>query len=239
MIKQLDKDWLTQGLIDFEYKKYILLAYLQEVRKCFSQIQLYPYLSDLVFHYQNLVDLRQNKQLALDKFPKHLSQTDLENLQFKYSQIVQDDALMEELESIISFALPQFKTLLNEGRDIYEWIETNLEISPVGLTPLRFEEGYLLLSENQVKEMQIYQYQISIFENANEKYRGVHTFFLETVVRNLGQTLENIKIELLRRHKQLPNPATYWINAKVTCPREETLLPIAKRLLVKYIATHT
>ena len=28
-MKNLEKDWLTQGLIDFEYKKYILLSYLQ------------------------------------------------------------------------------------------------------------------------------------------------------------------------------------------------------------------
>lgn len=28
----LQKDWLTQGLIDFEYKKYVLLAYLNKAR---------------------------------------------------------------------------------------------------------------------------------------------------------------------------------------------------------------
>lgn len=30
-MKTLNHNWLTEGLIDFEYKKYILLSYLQEV----------------------------------------------------------------------------------------------------------------------------------------------------------------------------------------------------------------
>ena len=29
LMEKLSKDWLTQGLIDFEYKKYVLMAYLQ------------------------------------------------------------------------------------------------------------------------------------------------------------------------------------------------------------------
>ena len=57
-MKKLEKDWLTSGLIDFEYKKYILLAYLQEVKGNFDSNKLYPHLSDLIFHYQNLLDLK-------------------------------------------------------------------------------------------------------------------------------------------------------------------------------------
>ena len=35
-MKKLEKDWLTRGLIDFEYKKYILLSYLQGVQSYFD-----------------------------------------------------------------------------------------------------------------------------------------------------------------------------------------------------------
>ena len=63
---ELSKDWLTQGLIDFEYKKYILLAYLKNVRQNFQGQILYPFLSDLVFHYRNLLSIRENKQLIYE-----------------------------------------------------------------------------------------------------------------------------------------------------------------------------
>ena len=54
----LDKNWLTEGLIDFEYKKYELLAYLKNVGKSFSENRLYPFLGDLIFHYNNILSLK-------------------------------------------------------------------------------------------------------------------------------------------------------------------------------------
>lgn len=235
-MKTLDKNWLTEGLIDFEYKKYLVLAYLQDVKHHFSQKKLYPYLSDLVFHYQNLLSIKENKKLIYENFPKQISKADFEKLTLSYTKLVEDDAFMADLEEIIGYSIPKFKEMLQEGKDIYEWIEEHINITPIGLSPLYPVEGYLFLSESHVSETRIYQYQITIFENAHEKYRGVHTYFLENFRRGIGVTFENVKIDLIRRYKQLPNPATYLVESKIVCPLDETLLPIAKRLLVKHIS---
>jgi hypothetical protein len=48
-------------------------------------------------------------------------------------------------------------------------------------------------------------------------------------------TYESIKTELIRHRNTLPNPAVYAIESGLTYPIEETLLPIAKRSLVRYI----
>ena len=69
-MEKLSKDWLTQGLIDFEYKKYVLMAYLQTVKNSFGKVELYPFLADLVFHYRNLQALKENKALIRESFPK-------------------------------------------------------------------------------------------------------------------------------------------------------------------------
>ena len=79
-MEKLSKDWLTQGLVDFEYKKYLLLAYLQTVKKSFSKVELYPFLSDLVFHYRNLVAVKENKALIRDSFPKEISLEEFKKL---------------------------------------------------------------------------------------------------------------------------------------------------------------
>jgi hypothetical protein len=235
-MKTLDRNWLTEGLIDFEYKKYILLAYLQEVKSSFGQKKLYPYLSDLIFHYQNLVSIKENKNLIYENFPKQISKADFEKLTLSYKKVVQDDAFMADLEEIIGYSIPKFKEMLQEGKDMYEWVEEHMNITPIGLSPLYPDEGYMFLSEPHQTETKIYQYQITIFENAHEKYRGVHTSFLESVRKGVGVTFENVKIDLIKRYKQLPNPATYLVESKIVCPLDETLLPIAKRLLVKYIS---
>ena len=160
---KLSKDWLTQGLIDFEYKKYVLMAYLQRVKTFFNRVELYPFMADLVFHYRNLLTLKENKTLIRESFPKELSLEDFKKLELSYRQMIADDNIMSELESIIDFALPQIKGSLNEGSVIYEFVESKCEISPVGLTPLYAKEGYLFVTQPPEKETNIYRYQVSIF----------------------------------------------------------------------------
>ncbi|WP_299452476.1 hypothetical protein [uncultured Microscilla sp.] len=236
-MKALDKDWLTSHLIDFEYKKYILLAYLKDIRQQFDRVALYPYLSDMVFHYKNLLAIKENKEVLFQSFPETVSKADFETLSLHYKKIVESDDIIDELEAIIEYAAPQFKTMLSEGKDIFEYIEENIEILPVGITPLHFQEGYFFLQQQGKKDTQVYEYQVSIFENANEKYRGIHTSFVESITRGIGRTFESLKLELIRKYKKLPNPATYLINSQVVCPVNATLLPVSKRMLMKYLAT--
>lgn len=233
----LDKEWLTQGLIDFEYKKYVLLAYLKEVKEEFGKSKLYPCLSDIIFHYQNLLSLKENKQLIFENFPQKITKADFERLSITYQKIIDDDSLMKELEEIILYSLPQLKDTLNEGKDIYEYVEENLQIYPVGVSSINNDEGFLFINVKGKPDTKVFQYHFTIFENANEKYRGVHTTFLETVRSSIGNSFETIKVDLVRKYKHIANPATYMVESKVVVPFQETILPIAKRLLVKYIST--
>ena len=236
-MKTLDKNWLTTGLQDFELKKYTLLAYLQEVHNSFFDKKLYPFLSDLIFHYQNLVMLKENKKIIYDQFPKLISKADFEKLKFNYKEMVEDDELMNFLEEILTYSIPLISESMAEGKNIHEYIESKTEFSPVGISPLYPDMGYIFINQEHEKETFIYQYQITVFERAEEKYRGIHTSFVEAYTKKLTNTFENIKIDLTRKYKNLPNPATYLVNCKINCPIDETLLPIAKRLVVKYVST--
>ena len=233
---QLNENWLTEGLVDFEYKKYMLLAYLKKAKESFNRVELYPFLSDLVFHHHNLMAVKENKAMIYDRFPKRLSLENLHNLEINYKKIIEDDAVMQEIESIIEFALPQFKSSLEEGSFIYEYVESHCEISPVGLTSLYAQEGYLFVTQPPEKETNIYRYQVTIFDNSNEKLRGIHTHLISTTERSFSNTYEQIKLKLIRQFADLPNPATYLVVSKLKFPIVQTLMPIAKRLLIKKIA---
>ncbi len=235
-MKNLEKDWLTKGLIDFEYKKYVLLSYLQGVKSYFEDQKLYPCLSDLVFHYQNLQSIKQNKELLFENFPGKIKKADFEKLKIHYQKIVEDDLLMSELEQILGFAIPAFRQTLNEGKSLYEYIEEQLEVEPIGVCPLYANDGYLLVNERSKSATQVYQYQITVFENVEEKYRGIHTKYLETVEKKLSRTFESLKLELIKKYPDRPNPATYLVDIKQDIPFHETAMPVAKRLLVKYIS---
>ncbi|HNV29632.1 MAG TPA: hypothetical protein PKJ83_10880 [Cyclobacteriaceae bacterium] len=233
---KLKDNWLTDGLIDFEYKKYQLLAYFKEVKNSFSRVELYPFLSDLVFHYRNLISLKENHSLIRDSFPKELSPEGLKNLEVNYKRMIEDDLIMQEIESIMEYALPQFKASLDEGSYIYEYVESKCEISPVGLTSLYANEGYLFVTQPPEKETHVYRYQATIFEQSTEMMRGIHTRFMLTAERSLSSTYENLKLSLIRQYSELPNPSVYLVLSKLRFPFDQTLMPVAKRLLVKQIS---
>lgn len=235
-MEKLPNDWLTQGLIDFEYKKYVLLAYLQTVKNSFSRVQLYPFMGDLVFHYRNLIAVKENQQLIRESFPREISVEDFQKLELTYRELIEDDAVMSELESIIEFAIPQIKESLQEGSVIYEYVESKCEISPVGVTPLYANEGYLFVTQPPEKETIVYRYQVSIFNDSQEQLRSLNTQFVENVEKNIVNTYESIKLNLIKRYQDLPNPATYLILSKIKFPLTETLMPVAKRLFVKHIS---
>ena len=237
-MKTLSETWFADGYIDFELKKYTLLAYLQEIGKHFDENKLYPQLSDVIFHYNNLVAFRENKKFLQEQFPKTLTGIQLEKLQLLYEQMVQDDQLMQELEEIINYSVARMKRTISSGTEIYEFVEDKLNIFPVGLLPLDINEGYFFLNEGNSREIRIYQYRLSIFEKHDEKYRSIKTEYIGDWERNMVNTYELIKMELIRRRKQLPNPAVYSIETELCFPLDETLLPIAKRSLVRYITTN-
>ena len=236
-MKTLSETWFAEGYIDFELKKYTLLAYLQEVNGYFYENKLYPQLADIIFHFNNLVAFRENKKFLQEHFPKKLSVIQLEKLQLLYEQMIQDDELMQELEEIINFSEDKMKGTIHSGTEIYEFVEDNISITPVGIIPLDIREGYFFLSSGNNKNTNIYSYQLSIFEKHDEKYRSIRTTYIDSRKRNLAHTFEHMKSELIRQRQELPNPAVYSIETGLSFPVDETLLPVAKRSLVKFISS--
>lgn len=235
-MEKLKENWLTDGLIDFEYKKYQLLAYLKTVKESYQRVELYPFLSDLVFHYRNLIALKDAQAMIIESFPKEISLEGLKNLEVTYERIIEDDLIMQEIESIMEFALPQFKSSLDEGSFIYEYVESKCEISPIGLTSLYANEGYLFITQPPEKETHVYRYQTTLFEQSSESMRGIHTRHVLTAQRSISNTYEQMKSSLIRQYAELPNPSVYLVLAKICIPFDQTLMPVAKRLLVKQIS---
>lgn len=235
-MKSLSETWFAEGRIDFELKKYTLLAYLQEVNKYFNENKLYPQLADIIFHYHNIIAFRENKKYLQEHFPKKLTGIQLEKLQLLYEQMIQDDELMQELEDIIHYSAGKIKSTITNGTEIYEFVEEKMNIVPVGLIPLDTQEGYFFLSAGESHRTRVYHYRLSIFEKHDERYRSIKTSFIDQWVRSISSTYEHIKSELIRHRKDLPNPAVYSIETDLQFPVDETLLPVAKRSLVKFIS---
>lgn len=148
-MKTLSETWFADGYIDFELKKYTLLAYLQEINRNFQENKLYPQLADVIFHYNNLVAFRENKKYLQEHFPKKLTGLQMEKIQVLYEQMIQDDELMKELEDIIEYSTEHMKTAITNGTEIYEFVEDKISIHPVGIMPVHSKEGYFYYVTDQ------------------------------------------------------------------------------------------
>lgn len=231
-MKQLNSDWFLEGTLDFEYKKYVLLAYLQYVSREFAEVRLYPSFSDLIFHYNNLAQFKENKQKLYNQFPTRLSEEEFRKLKLKRESEVDDSDDLREIDSIIDYALPNIRTYLKDGKEIYEYIEDQLTIEPIGISPLYKNEGYVLLRVNPRKAVKVFQYKIAFFENTDANYHGISLNYVDTFTYSLANTYESMKLELIRNYSELPNPATYLLYTVHPIPEESSLIPVAKRKML-------
>ncbi|HEV7349777.1 hypothetical protein [Telluribacter sp.] len=230
---KLQRDWLTEGNLDFEYKKYVLLAYLQHVQSQFTAHRLFPHLPELRSHYESSLYFNEKKKTIRSAFPKNLTGLDLKKLRLQYEEVYNDDACLSELNSILEFAIPRFSSTLSEGQERFQEVEAELTFAPVGIIPLRTEEGYLFIHRTSQHETAIFRYQLALYDSGKQRY--IHTVWVDSITKGLGTTFENLKVELARKYRSLPNPATYMVETRYDYPLHETLLPVAKQLMVRYL----
>jgi hypothetical protein len=235
-MKKLEKNWITAPIIDTEYKQYLLLAYLQEIRTSYNELKIYPHLSELIDQYCELIQLRDNKLSLADKFPKALNSVDLKEMKMVFSKEITEDNWVEEVSNIIEMAIPFLKETIQEGKNIYEELEKNIHVEPVGVAPLKNDEGYFILNANGFNETLVYGYKVSLFETPDDRYRAIHTKYVAAFVRNLSVTNHYIKLEMIKQYPQLPHPSVYAFDSNYAIPIDSTYLPIIKRMATKFVS---
>lgn len=235
-MKKLQPDWFTQNWLDAEYQKYVVMAYLQAVQKNFVEHKLCPDLPELRSHYDAGIRFSRGKGTLNAAFPKRVSRVTGPPPRIEYKSEVTDPSFMTEMDAIMEFALPRFQAMLTEGQQRWLDIANSLILAPVGLLPLRPEEGYLLLHTTDQAETHIYYFCLTLYSDQEPGGRLVQMRFIEAVRKSLINTVENIKLDLIRRHRHMPNPATFMLESQKNYPIQETLLPIARQLLVQAVA---
>jgi len=238
VMKRLSNTWITDNRIDFEYKKYVLLAYLQEVKEYFDEKKLYPSLTELVSHYQNVLRFKETRTNFISQLPKLLRGIDIENKTLQYENMLENDKILAEIESIIEFSIPQFYFHLEQGKDIFDCVEKAIHIEPIGLVPLQNKFGYLLIQSTQRKDTRVYEYHISTVEHPNERWSTLKTNFIKSYDYSLSHTFQYMKSDILCEHQVYSHPAVFGIESECAFPFDETILPVAKRMFLKMINPH-
>lgn len=231
-MENLAKSWITDGLIDPEYKRYIMLAYLQTVSSHFRENKLYPCLTELIGHHEALLRIQQSQQALKSVFPKEIKGINLEEKKVDYISLLPETEEMKHIQEIVEQSLPAFEQALEQGRCVYDFVATQLHIEPVGILPLYKREGYVLLHDPHVKDISIYRYKLSRITRSDGKYSTLETSFIGRKAKSIGLTFEQVKLDLIAQYPELPNPACFCVQTDLRFPLIETYLPVSKRLLM-------
>lgn len=233
---KLNLDLFTNVQSDFESSQYKVLAGLKAISKDFQQNKIYPHLSHLIELHHTLSEILKRLQDLRDKFPKRIKKIDFVNQEIEHEVVFVAGSDLAKVEELIEWALPYIKVKIEEGKTIYEFVSDEIKVEEVGIVPTYTDEGYLFVPDNEESKLLLFQYEITVFESANDSYRSLKTAFLKAMEQGLAKMSPNaIKLDLINENKKLPNPATFAFSTDLSFPFRETIFPVTKRKLLKQL----
>ena len=236
---KLNNDWYSEGWIDFELKKYTLLAYLQKADDFFKQSKLYPVLSELIKHYNHLNNYEKNQEKLISNLKKEIESIDIKKMKIIFKKHHFSEKFIDELMKIIHFAKRELKKSIQIGEETFHHLRSNITFDTVGLIPFYNKEGYLFVSRNSDKTLKVYRYYYSNIQQENDLFHNLKTKEIWHDYNTLSSSLSGIKLNLIKKFKDLPNPATYSLHSQLKISFEHSILPIGKRWLLKEIISKT
>jgi benzoyl-CoA reductase/2-hydroxyglutaryl-CoA dehydratase subunit BcrC/BadD/HgdB len=237
----IEKSWLTLNLFtktqdDVEKRQYIILSELKKISAEFQHYKVYPHLSELIELYKTLNDVINRLSDLRDKFPKRIGKIDWVNKIIEHEVVFVDGTDLAAVEDLITWALPKIEKVIKEGVAIHEYVESDLSVEHVGILPNYREEGYFFVPDNQSQKLNLFRFEVSIFQSSEDRYRSLKTHFLKSLVQKRAHLSPvSIKLDLIREKKELPNPATFTFNTNLDFSFKQTILPVAKRKLMQTI----
>lgn len=233
---RLSLDLFTKVQDDFEKRQYIILAELKKISTEFKYYKVYPHLSTLIELYRTLKDVIQRLEDLRSKFPKRIGKIDWVNQTIEHEVVFVDGTDLSAVQDLIKWALPKIEQVIHEGISIHEYVEKELLVEHVGILPNYRDEGYFFVPDNQASKLNLFRFELSIFQSSKDQYRTLKTKYLRYIRQGRAQlTPGSIKLKLIQEDKELPNPATYAFQTSLDFPFDQTILPVAKRKLMQAI----
>ena len=234
---RLNLNLFARATDDVERTQYQILSGLKQAHDDFAENRIYPHLGKLVSLYTSLRTIMERSESYRTSTTGEATGIDWEKgtLQYKWPELEEDD--LSTVKELIEWALPRIQAAIEEGRTIYETVEENFEVETVGIVPSYVQEGYALVPDRETAHLHVLRYTVSIFTNEDEQYRTLKTEHCKSVPQStVDKPPSTVKLELVEERTDLPNPATYMFNTDLAYPYESTLLPVAKRTLMRHLA---
>ena len=239
-MKKLTIESFISVIDDNELSQYYVLGALKKYYSELYKNKLYPSLSEL-FDLGKVLEEVINQKSNLEKiFPQKSNNTAM--ILKPDSEVIEKDiffeADIEKLFEFINWAYPKVSDAIIEGKAIYSFVKQNLKVEEVGEHTYYRNEGFFIIRDNTKNMMNVYRYEIPFMalDNGASSEMKINLVKSFASTSNQNISLLDLREQLGKEFQELPNPATYYFETDLDFPFEETILPIAKRRLMKTLA---
>lgn len=223
---------------DLELSKYRVLAILRKYSEFLHKNKLYPALAELISIKNELELLIEQMSLFDTEFILNLNFAEFfENFELEQSTKFNDTDL-DIVADFIRWALPEIKNSIAEGKAIFDFVDENIMLNEVGVMPKNRSEGYFMIQDLKHDLLKIYKFEMSLFSTADNPLRTLKSKLVDLISLQTSEAYNplDIKHNLIEKFPELQNPATYYFETSIDFPFVETILPVAKRKLVRTLA---
>ncbi|MEY2924484.1 MAG: hypothetical protein RLZZ337_1032 [Bacteroidota bacterium] len=218
---------------DPEKRFYLWKYYLQQTDLSLKNLQLLPRYREVVNHknecdryieFVNTFDLRNQRITGINE----LQST------FTYDNPLASDEIKHRVNEVQSEYLPQLSKRVNAFQDLKSFLYNVVNLEPIGIEQAYHKEGYLFVRNTDSTQVNTYSYFISSY--VNSKARSIVKLTdLGSFNYSISYGFDQYKKSLNSKNKHYLN--CYAVHSQMPLPWNDTLLPIAKGKLSKYLET--
>jgi hypothetical protein len=234
---ELDPEWIYQDPIDFEHKKYKLLAYLQKCDKRFDELKIYPDFVELSLHLANLQSISKEKTMLTTK--KKFKSCDDEIL---FKELIPkkipklDDAEQLEIDKTVRYSGEKIYEAFNIAKSIWTIAQDAISVQ-IKKNKDRLEDGmgYIYFRRRSDEKLLVWEYEIK----KEADYELSTKAYLKLIFS--GSSDEKTFTDIIEE-KSTWNHTEYFkdipvfeVKSSQEFPFEETFIPMMKRQLMSYV----
>lgn len=234
---ELDPEWIYQDPIDFEHKKYKLLAYLQKCDKRFDELKIYPDFVELSLHLANLQSISKEKTMLTTK--KKFKSCDDEIL---FKELIPkkipklDDAEQLEIDKTVRYSGEKIYEAFNIAKSIWAIAQDAISVQ-IKKNKDRLEDGmgYIYFRRRSDEKLLVWEYEIK----KEADYELSTKAYLNLIFS--GSSDEKTFTDIIEE-KSTWNHTEYFkdipvfeVKSSQEFPFEETFIPMMKRQLMSYV----
>lgn len=211
----LSDSWLTTNPIDFEYKKYLVLAYDQITNENLNKKKIYPSLTDVVDQLMYVNGFLKN-MIAFENSALEVDRIDWLKKQVIYKSKVCNNSF-DEIKEIAIFSKAILSDLYIKLKNLYDDVDGSIVITGNQYSIFDKYNGYIIMKYRNRKD-KIMEYQI-----------------YKTLIPEPTFHLKTSKVKQKEYYENRYNRNIFEIIVNEEYPVKETTIPVVRRKFLMHV----